>query len=107
MDKFLDIVFLDNTLRNYLYVLLAIFLAIILKKFVSRYAAGLLFKLVKKVAQGVDKTSFINLVVAPLQTFLVILVTVIALEKLKFPAFFNFKVYKVSFREVIDVVSVS
>jgi MscS family membrane protein len=107
MDKFLDIVFLDNTLRNYLYVLLAIFLAIILKRFISRYAAGLLFRLVKKVAQGVDKTSFINLVVAPLQTFLVILVTVIALEKLKFPAIFNFKVYKVFFREVIDVVSVS
>jgi MscS family membrane protein len=67
----------------------------------------LLFRLVKKVAQGVDKTSFINLVVAPLQTFLVILVTVIALEKLNFPSVFNFKVYKVSFREVIDVVSIS
>jgi MscS family membrane protein len=107
MDQFLDMVFFDNTLRSYLYVLLAIFLAIILKRFISRYAAGLLFKLVKKVAEGVDKTSFINLVVAPLQTFLVILVTVIALEKLNFPSVFNFTIYKVSFREVIDVISVS
>jgi MscS family membrane protein len=107
MDQFLDLVILDNTLRDYLYVLLAIFLAVILKRFISRYAAGLLFRIVKKVAQGVDKTSFINLVVAPLQTFLVILVTVIALEKLKFPAAFNFTIYKVSFRQVIDVISIS
>jgi MscS family membrane protein len=107
MDQFLDMVFFGNTVRSYLYVLLAIFLAIILKRFISRYAAGLLFKLVKKVAEGVDKTSFINLVVAPLQTFLVILVTVIALEKLNFPSLFNFTIYKVSFREVIDVISVS
>jgi MscS family membrane protein len=107
MDRFLDIVFLDNTLRSYFYVLFAIFLAVILKRFLSRYAASLLFNVVKKVAKGVDKISFINLVVAPLQTFLVILVTVIALEKLKFPSFFNFTIYKVSFRQIIDVISIS
>ncbi|MBC7829852.1 MAG: mechanosensitive ion channel [Chitinophagaceae bacterium] len=106
MEKFLEMVFLDNSLRSYLYVLLAIFLAVILKRLVSRYAAGLLFKIVKKVATGVDKVSFVNLVVAPLQTFLVILVTVVSLEKLKFPSVFNFSIYKVSFREVIDVISI-
>lgn len=106
MEQFLDMVFLDNTLRSYLFVLLAIFLAVILKRLASRYAAGLLFKLVKKLARGVDKVSFVNLVVAPLQTFLVILVTVVSVEKLKFPSFLNFKIYKVSFREVIDVISV-
>ena len=105
MDKILDIVFLDNPLRSYLFVFLAIALAVVLKRFISRYAAGLLFKIVRKVAKGVDKISFVNLVVAPLQTFLVILVTVISLEKLNFPSFFNFKVYKVSFPQVIDVVS--
>jgi len=105
MDQFLDMVFFDNTLRSYLYVLLAIFLAVILKRFVSRYAAGLLFKIVRKVAQGVDKVSFVNLVIAPLQTFLVILVTVVALEKLSFPQAFNFAIYKVSFRQIIEVIS--
>lgn len=65
MKQFLEIVFLDNSLRSYLYVVLAIFLAFLLKRFVSRYAAGLLFKIVKKVADGVDKVSFVNLVVAP------------------------------------------
>jgi MscS family membrane protein len=106
MDPFLDIVFLDNSLRSYLYVLLAIFLAIIFKRLVSTYAASLLFRLVKKMAKGVDKVSFVNLVVAPLQTFLVILVTVVAVEKLRFPSILNFTVYKVSFRQVIDVISV-
>jgi MscS family membrane protein len=107
MKQFLDMVFLDNSLRSYLFVLLAILLAVVLKRFVSRYAAGLLFKIVKKLAQGVDKVSFVNLVVAPLQTFLVILVTVVSLEKLNFPSLFNFTIYKVSFRQVIDVISIS
>lgn len=106
MDKLLDMVLLDNTVRSYLYVLLAIFLAIVLKRFISRYAAGLLFRIVKKVATGVDKVSFVNLVVAPLQTFLVILVTVVSLEKLNFPSIFNFRIYKVAFPRVIDVISV-
>lgn len=106
MDQFLDIVLLDNSLRSYMYVLLAIFLAVIFKRLVSRYAASLLFRLVKKMAKGVDKVSFVNLVVAPLQTFLVILVTVVAVEKLRFPSVLNFTVYKVSFRQVIDVISV-
>ena len=106
MGSFLDTVFFDNSLRSYLYVLLAVFLAVVLKRFVSRYAAGLLFRIVKKLAKGVDKHSFVNLVVAPLQTFLVILVTVIAVEKLKFPSVLNFKVYKVSFRHLIDVTTV-
>ena len=94
MNSILDLVFLDNTLRSYVYVLLAIFLAIVLKRFVSRYAAGLLFRIVKKMATGVDKVSFVSLVVAPLQTFLVILVTVVSLEKLNFPSLFNFSIYK-------------
>ena len=106
MDQFLDMVFLNNSLRSYFYVLLAIFLAIIFKRLVSRYAASLLFKLVKKMAKGVDKVSFVNLVVAPLQTFLVILVTVVSVEKLTFPSIFNFTIYKVSFRQVIDVISI-
>ena len=106
MDRFLDTIFLDNALRSYLFVVVAIFLAVILKRFLSRYAAGLLFRLVKKMTTGVDKVSFVNLVVAPLQTFLVILVTVVSLEKLNFPRILNFSIYKVSFRQVIDVVSI-
>jgi MscS family membrane protein len=107
MERFLDMVFLDNTLRSYLFVFLAIFLAIVLKRFVSRYAAGLLFKLVGKLAKGVDKVSFVNLLVAPLQTFLVILVTIVSLEKLRFPSLLNFTIYKISFRQAIDVISVA
>lgn len=85
----------------------AIVLAVILKPFISRYAANLLFKIVKKIAAGVDKVSFVNLVVAPLQTFLVILVAVIAIEKLSFPSALYFTIYKISSRQVIDIISIS
>lgn len=85
MKEFLDHVLLDNSVRSYLLVAATIIVAFLLKKYLSRYIAGLLFRLVKRIAKGVDKTSFVNLVVAPLQTFLLILVTLIALEKLNFP----------------------
>lgn len=107
MDTFLDTVILNNPVRSYLIVFGAILLAVILKRVISKYFASLLFRIIKRIVTGVDKVSFVNLVVAPLQTFLVILVTIIALEKLNFPAALDFKVYKFSFKKIIDVVSIA
>ena len=106
MEGFLDIVILDNTIRMYLLVAGSIFLALILKKFLSRYIAGLLFKIVRRIAVGVDKTSFVNLVVSPLETFLLILVSLISIEKLNFPKVLNVNFYRVSTHGLVEVIAV-
>ncbi len=116
MNSFFDRVILDNTIRSYLVAAGIIFLVVMLKRYLSRYIAGLLFRLIKRIAKGVDKASFVSLVVAPLNTFLLILVTIITLEKLKFPVtpvnlgFFsitpNFNIYKVSLHRVVDTVGI-
>ena len=93
MNRFLDQVFFDNTVRSYCIVLGIILLVLILKRFISRYIAGLLFKLIQRNWKNIDKNSFINLVVHPLGIFLVILISIIALHKLVFPHQLAFEIY--------------
>ncbi len=106
MKEFLDQVYLNNTVRQYLLVAGVILIVIIFKRYLSKYLAGLIFPLVNKITRGIDKKPFVNLVVQPLEIFLLILVTMIALEKLNFPDVLKFDIYKVSFHRVIEVVSI-
>lgn len=106
MNKILDYVILDNSIRSYCMVAGTILLVVFLKRILSRYIAGLLFKVVQKIARGIDKPSFVNLVVSPLETFLLLVVSIISLDKLNFPAILNFKVYKITLHSLIDGVAV-
>lgn len=117
MDTFLNYVFLDNTIGSYLIVAAIIVFVALFKKYLSRYVAGLLFRIIRKLVKGVDKETFINLVVAPLRTFLLILFTIITLEKLNFPTTpvhigsvsFNpdFRIYKITLHQLVDTLSVT
>lgn len=53
----------------------------------------------------VKRQSFLNKVVKPLDVFLVLMVAVIAFDELKFPELLNFKILKVSFKEIISSIS--
>ena len=106
MDKFLDTVILDNTIRSYLMVAGTILLVLFLKRYLSRYIAGLLFRVVRKIAKGIDKPSFVNLVMSPLETFLLLVVSIISLDKLKFPEALNVQVYKISLHSLIDGIAI-
>jgi MscS family membrane protein len=106
MDKLLDSVFLDNTIRNYLLVGGSILLAVLFKRYLSRYIAGLIYRIIHKLASGVDKKSFVNLVVSPLETFLLLLVVIVSLDKLNFPQLFNINLYKIQLHGLIDGVAI-
>ncbi len=106
MKELLDIVFLDNTIRSYLFVAGTILLALLLKRFLSRYIAGLLFRLVKRVAIGVDKHSFVDLLISPLEIFLLLLVGLVSIEKLNFPSLLDVKVYKTSTHAIFEVIAI-
>ncbi len=106
MDKLLDSVFLDNTIRNYLLVGGSILLAVLFKRYLSRYIAGLIYRIIHRFASGVDKKSFVNLVVSPLETFLLLLVCIVSLDKLNFPQLFNINLYKIQLHGLIDGVAI-
>ncbi|WP_207512143.1 mechanosensitive ion channel family protein [Longitalea luteola] len=106
MGSFLDKIFLDNTIRSYLIVAGTLLLIFLLKRLLSRYVAGLLFAIITRVVRGVDKKSFIKLVVSPLEVFLLVLTSIIALDKLTFPRILNVVIYKANVREFVDAISV-
>jgi MscS family membrane protein len=106
MGSFLDKVFLDNTVGTYIAVAGTILLVFLLKRYLSRYVASLLFNLVKRIARGVDKKSFVDLVVSPLKIFLLLLACIISLEKLAFPKVLNVKIYKIDAHTLIDGLSI-
>ena len=104
MNEFLDKVWFDNTVRSYLIVVLIILFVLIVKKYIAQYIAGLIFHFVKSVWQDVDKKSFTSLVARPLSFFLVILVAVTTLSKLRFPEQLNVDIYRVTAKELMQSI---
>ena len=91
----------DNPIKNFLIVAGVILFVLILKRVISRYFAGLIYQLVNVVFRDIDKRSFSDLVAKPLGLFLLILVSIIALHKLRFPGYWDVEVYKYSTKEII------
>ena len=102
MDKFLQQEFLNNTIASYLYAFGTILLAILIKRLISKYLAKLLYKVVAKAAKNIARQNFLDLVVEPLDLFLVLLISMITLDKLNYPEALDFKIYHIAFRQMID-----
>jgi MscS family membrane protein len=105
MENFLQQKILDNTIESYLYIIGIILLALLIKRLISKYLAKLLFKLVARHAKNIARQSFLDLVVQPLDVFLVLLVSIIAIDKLQFPGQFNFSVYHVTMKQMLDSIA--
>jgi len=105
MKKFLQQELLNNTIESYLYVAGIILLALFVKRLVSKYLAKLLYKLVAKAARNIARQSFLDLVVQPLDMFLLLLISIISLDKLNAPDEFSIKIYHVSLGQILDSVA--
>jgi MscS family membrane protein len=102
MENVLQQKILDNTIQSYLYVTGIILLALLIKRLLSKYLALLLYKLVARHAKRIAKQSFLDLVVQPIDVFFVVLVSIVALDKLVFPAYWDFRLYHITVKQLID-----
>lgn len=100
--EFLNAVYFSNTVSSYLAVAGAILLVLLFKKYISRFIASMFFLRVKKVWKTVKKQDFCDLVVKPIDWFLVITVSIFSLDKLNFPDAFQFKLYGHFIQDIID-----
>ncbi len=107
MRNLFDIVVLDNPLGHYILIIGVILLVISLQRYISRLIASFVFRIVRRLVKGIDKKSFVNLVVPPLENFVVTMVVIIALEKLRYPSILDVTVYKVSLHRMIEIVAIS
>lgn len=99
---FLDNVYFSNSVRSYLAVVGIIVFVLLFKRYISRLIAALLFIRVKKIWKTIDKNTFCDLVVKPIDWLLVIIVSVFAIDKLNFPEALNFRIYGHYIQDIID-----
>ena len=105
MNEILQYVILDNTVMAWLICAGVIVLVFGLRKFFSRLVSQLLFKIIKQRSWKIDQKAFVQLLLQPMQFFLIITITLLALDKLTFPRALDFDVYHVSVRHILDSVA--
>jgi MscS family membrane protein len=99
---FLDTIYFSNTLRSYLLVAGIILLALLVKKYLSRYVALLAYRLMSRIWTALHKQNFLDFVVEPMSWFLVIVITVFAVDKLQFPDVLKFEIYGHSSNDIVS-----
>lgn len=102
MRSILEQVFFDNTVKDYLILVIAILLIMLFKRYLSRYIASVFFRMLHKASWNIGKEVFVNLLKGPIHVFLVLSVVLFTLDKLNFPTFLKFNIHRVPFQDIVD-----
>ena len=104
MYDFLQREFFDNKVESYLAVLGSLIIALLIKRLVSKYLASVIFRLVMKTDTTINKQGFIDLIVQPLDLFLVLFITFGAIDRLNFPHALNFNLFRIPIQVIIEAL---
>jgi MscS family membrane protein len=105
MDQFWNQVILDNTIRQYAIVGGVILVAYLVKKFVGRYVSSLFFWLMGRMGKLIERKAFMELILGPVELFLFLLISFIALQSLKFPAVLMVSFFKTDTKIVLKDIA--
>lgn len=100
--NFFDQIYFSNTVRSYVAITAIILGVILFKRYLSRFIASLIYSRIKKVWTTINKKTFCDLVVLPLDWFLVVVVSIFALDKLIFPEAINYQIYGHSLQDIVN-----
>ncbi|MBM3411863.1 MAG: mechanosensitive ion channel [Bacteroidetes bacterium] len=92
----------NNGIADYLVVCAVISFVWVMRHPISNYIAGLLFRWLRHLLKKVERPLFNELVVGPLEKFVLVLVTVVMLYRLNFPPELNFSIYKFDSKELLN-----
>ncbi|XVJ66697.1 MAG: mechanosensitive ion channel [Lacibacter sp.] len=104
MPEFLQNSFLDNPLMSYVWIAVVLITMMLLKGVISRFLCSILYGFFPKAKKYVDRKQFIDLVLLPMEWFIVWTVVIFSLHKLKFPEVLKVELYKVSTQDIADAV---
>lgn len=107
MGDFFSRLYFDNQVRDYLIALGVILFILLLRRIISKYFAGLIFSVVRRIWKNVDKKSFTDLVIHPLGVFIVVLVSLVTLHKLRFPGRWDIEIYRYTLKDIFHAVGTS
>ena len=103
---FLQQVYFENTVQQYLVVAGVILFVFLFKRFLSRYLAALIYEIIRKQAPVIKKTQFIELIIRPLSLFMLITISVMVINSLHFPSLFDIKIYHTTLGVIVDKLGV-
>ena len=107
MTEILNQIVFSNTIRDYLIVAAVILLAYGLKKFTGRYTSRLLFHILKQFGRNVDREAFSTLVLVPIENFLFVLISYLALVNLHFPSLLFVQFAKTDSKQLAEAIGVT
>lgn len=92
----------NNQIGDYLVVGVVVSLVWVFRHPISNYFAGLLFRWLRHLLKKVERPLFNELVIGPLERFVLVLVTVVMLYRLNFPPALTFSIYKFDTKELLN-----
>lgn len=104
-EKILEQVYIGNTLKQYIWFLGILLLGFIFLRFFSRFTSRMLFKLFKRFSAEVKIEKFVELLVKPIELFLIATIIFSAIHQLSFPLheiIFQRKNFEVTLFNVVD-----
>jgi MscS family membrane protein len=94
----------NNSILAYAIVLGVIVLAWLFRRYLSSILAGLLFRWLGRVVNTLERPQFNSLIIKPLERFVLVLVLIISLYRLQFPAVLNFPVYQFDTQQILHAI---
>ena len=94
MNEFWNQIVLDNPVKKYFFVFIAIVIGLLFKRIFSKFVAGQLFRAATALGKGVDKNAFVKLLLDPLEIFLIAFITIVGIDKLRFPSALEFEILR-------------
>lgn len=105
MNEFLNRVFLDNPIQDYLVLIGVLLFVLIVKRYVSKGLAAILFRLVRHWSPRIEEKDFVSLLLRPLEYFLLLTTFMLTIDRFTFPRLLNVHVYgKVTLQNVTDTL---
>lgn len=106
MRAFLQYRLFDNAISDYLLVLGIVLLVWLLKTRASKNITRLVFYLFRRMGRVIDEKEFFNLVLAPLENFILFLAVYVSMNSLAFPSILHVKIFKVTTELLFDRLSI-
>jgi MscS family membrane protein len=101
MNEFWNQIILDNPLKKYFFVFIAIVIGLLFKRIFSKFVAGQLFRAATTLGKGIDKNEFVKLLLDPLEIFLIAFITIVGIDKLRFPTTLDFEFFGVPLNSIV------
>ncbi len=104
-EKILEQVYFGNTLEQYSWFLGILFLGFIFLRFFSRFSSRMLFKLFKRFSAEVKIEKFVELLVKPIELFLIATIIFTAIHQLTYPLheiIFERKNFNITLFDIFD-----